>query len=513
MLPGEVEILAPETREVRGSRLAVTLVVLVVAAVASVLVRPGSSPELFVADLAAKAIAVMAACALGAWVEQRAYTASVGQGAMRQLTLGVVTPLLSLAVGAALFYAAVAAGPFVRDDGTLMLIAAAGTLWIVSASVGSLVALLLEVVLRAVVPNFRVRIKLALLGLTLLGAGISVALYQLVRRLPQLLPALDPGRLRGYIESRGAFSEDVTGLVASLSVPQRVLATAAAAMLLVLLPAALSACGKLADAAVERLSPLVEAFSAVGQGRLDVLLEEGGSKEFVALSRGFNDMVEKLALAQRKKRIFSNYAGRGIVASAANQLGDAVPQPAQGEATVLFVDVRGLLTLTQVLPPAQTLELINRFLGLTLEVVDRYNGYFDKLMGDAVLVAFNAPVDQFDHPERATRCAIHLQKEIVAMNRAGRFSEFGPVSIGIGIATGPLVSGFVGVGERAVYTILGDTVHLASRLASLTPPGQVWVNQAAADRLPEDLPTLLLAAPSGMGRALPVVPYRVWPPP
>jgi adenylate cyclase len=136
------------------------------------------------------------------------------------------------------------------------------------------------------------------------------------------------------------------------------------------------------------------------------------------------------------------------------------------EASVLFADIRGFTTLSEKLPPPELIQLLNAYLGRMSRVIEEEKGVIDKYIGDEVMAVFGAPLASQDHARRAVSAAVNMLKELRRFNtEEGRAS---PLRIGIGIATGPVVAGNVGSPQRLNYTVLGDTVNVASRLQGLT---------------------------------------------
>ncbi len=157
------------------------------------------------------------------------------------------------------------------------------------------------------------------------------------------------------------------------------------------------------------------------------------------------------------------------------------------------------------------LDVLNRYYGHVVGVVNQYEGYIDKFIGDALYVIFNAPLEQEDHVVRGTRCAMALQEKILILNASNEFPEVGSLEIGVGVATGPVVAGNLGTPRKMQFSVIGDTVNLASRLTSHAPAGEVWLSDATAARLPPDLPTEALPQIAVKGKASMVTPHRVIP--
>jgi class 3 adenylate cyclase len=176
------------------------------------------------------------------------------------------------------------------------------------------------------------------------------------------------------------------------------------------------------------------------------------------------------------------------------------------------VELRDLIELGDAAPD-RVLALLDRFFSAMLAAVDKYEGHLERLDASGFVAVFNLPLAHSDHMARATRCAIECQTELVALTRSDRGLSAGKLGLAIGVASGPSLSGTIEGNGQPRYVAFGETLELAARLAAFTPAGQVWVNQRNAEALPLHIPSVMLAAISLRGRAQPVAPYRVWPPP
>jgi adenylate cyclase len=140
--------------------------------------------------------------------------------------------------------------------------------------------------------------------------------------------------------------------------------------------------------------------------------------------------------------------------------------------SVLFADLRNFTATAEALAPEDTVTFLNRYFGLMHEVIWEHEGTLDKYMGDEIMVFYNAPVAQADHARRAVMTAIDMQRRIMANQAEWEYLQVPGLAAGIGIATGQAVVGYVGsaVGSanaRMQYTVIGQTVNLASRLQTL----------------------------------------------
>lgn len=148
------------------------------------------------------------------------------------------------------------------------------------------------------------------------------------------------------------------------------------------------------------------------------------------------------------------------------------PKPQQLTATVLFSDIRGFTTISEKLPPKVLMDWLNEYMEAMSATVSQHHGVVNKYIGDAVMALFGVPVARQGIDEisadarRAVGCALAMEQEIERLNQLWATRGLPPVHVRIGIFTGPVVAGSLGGEERLEYTVIGDTVNVASRLES-----------------------------------------------
>jgi adenylate cyclase len=135
--------------------------------------------------------------------------------------------------------------------------------------------------------------------------------------------------------------------------------------------------------------------------------------------------------------------------------------------TVLFSDIRGFTTVSEQMPPRDLVALLNEYLTAMVDVLFRHAGVLDKYMGDAIMAFWNAPLAQPDHAHLACATALEMGAELDRLRAAWQARGVPPLDIGIGVNTGPMVFGDMGSPLRTDFTVLGDSVNLASRLEGL----------------------------------------------
>lgn len=153
------------------------------------------------------------------------------------------------------------------------------------------------------------------------------------------------------------------------------------------------------------------------------------------------------------------------------------------EVAVLFSDLRGFTAYSETLEPEDLVRQLNAYLDVMVAAIRKEGGVIDKFIGDAVMAVFGVPRGREDDAARAVRAALRMQRALSAHNEDRQRRGLPPLSQGIGVHFGPVVAGNVGTVERASYTVVGDTVNLASRLESATKEQgvSVLVSEAAVE--------------------------------
>ena len=132
--------------------------------------------------------------------------------------------------------------------------------------------------------------------------------------------------------------------------------------------------------------------------------------------------------------------------------------------TIYFSDLAKFSTISEKLSPEELTRLLNEYLSAMTDIILEEGGTIDKYEGDAIIAFWNAPQDQPDHAERALRASLRCQETLAAMQGHFQKTAGQPMTMRIGLNTGPAVVGNMGSRSRFDYTMLGDAVNLASRL-------------------------------------------------
>ena len=150
------------------------------------------------------------------------------------------------------------------------------------------------------------------------------------------------------------------------------------------------------------------------------------------------------------------------------------------EGTVMFCDLRGFTTWAEAVQAEQVIEMLNRYLTEMSDAILAHGGTVVSYMGDGIMAVFGAPIEQPDHADRAVAAAREmLGTRLPTFNAGVRASGAAEgFQMGIGLCTGPFMSGNVGSEQRLEYTAVGDTTNTASRLEGMTKgtPHDVFIS-------------------------------------
>ena len=251
---------------------------------------------------------------------------------------------------------------------------------------------------------------------------------------------------------------------ASLDVPILVVSLAA---LILGLPTMILTSRSIADP----LGEVVDAMGQVEHGHMETRVGAYERSQIGRLQTGFNRMVVGLAERDRLRDLFGRYVGtdvaRRAIEEGAQLSGDVV------EAAVLYIDLVGSTQLAESRPPQEVAEVLNDFFRIVVGAVDERQGLINKFAGDAALAVFGAPLRMTEPASAALATARALAVKLRQL----------PVDFGIGVSAGRVFAGNIGAENRYEYTVIGDAVNEAARLADLakTAESRILCSAAAID--------------------------------
>jgi len=175
------------------------------------------------------------------------------------------------------------------------------------------------------------------------------------------------------------------------------------------------------------------------------------------------------------------------------------------QVAVMFVDIRGFTAAARTRTPQEVVDRLDAAFTVLVEIVDRNGGIVNKFLGDGFLALFGAPLDDPDAPRRAVTAA----REMLAAIEQHNIRSDWPLRIGIGLHLGHVVAGNIGSPRRKEYTVIGDTVNLASRIEGLNKEfgSQLLISDTVKQAIGQDVDAIPLGDVPVRGYEQPV---RVW---
>ncbi|MCW8469294.1 response regulator [Fluoribacter gormanii] len=184
-------------------------------------------------------------------------------------------------------------------------------------------------------------------------------------------------------------------------------------------------------------------------------------------------LIEKLnqeVLYQKRiMELFQKYVPKNIVDEILNAQGEE--SLIRGEYRIIsamFADIRQFTSISDKLGPVKSVELLNAYFELMTQIIRDHHGSVNKLIGDGILALFGAPVSHIDNQLNAVFSGLAMIEALREFNEKYHDAIGREITIGIGINTGEVIAGNVGTSEHMEYTVIGDTVNIASRIEKLT---------------------------------------------
>jgi len=255
---------------------------------------------------------------------------------------------------------------------------------------------------------------------------------------------------------------------------------------------------------------LINAGRAISAGDYHVRLNDQRKDELGSLMQSMNEMTEGLLRKEQVEQTFSRYVSPQVAKAVLSNMNQVKLGGQHVEASVLFADIVGFTQLSEELHPEQVNSLLNEYFSIIAQAAHCYGGHIDKYMGDCAMLVFGVPENDPEHSFNAAACAITIQELIKLVNKQRAEQNLTQVRFSIGINSGMMLAGNMGAAERMDYTVVGDAVNTASRLAAASDAGDVLISDELNQLLQSQgiisarFKTLALK-----GKKVPLVTYRV----
>jgi adenylate cyclase len=247
----------------------------------------------------------------------------------------------------------------------------------------------------------------------------------------------------------------------------------------------------------------------IGQGDFSHRVTIERNDEMGDLGSAFNRMAEGLTESKMIRETFGKYVTPEIRDEI---LSGRIPLNGERrEATVLFADLRGFSSYVEENPPEEVIKSMKAYFTAMQKAIRQCDGLVLQYVGDEMEVVFGVPLRDVDHAEKAVTAAIDMRRLLESLNNERVNRGLMPFRHGIGIHTGLVLAGNTGSEDQLSYSLIGDTVILASRIQNLTKEFQcdILVSEETAKRLHggfdlrKELPQMV------RGHSKPIVVYRV----
>jgi len=223
------------------------------------------------------------------------------------------------------------------------------------------------------------------------------------------------------------------------------------------------------------IEELVDVSEAISLGNYEVRFDERRNDEFGVLMHSMNIMAEGLLHKKSVENAFSRYVSPKIADEILGNLENVNLGGEQVDASVLFVDIIGFTKLSQTMEPNKVNELLNQYFSYIAQAAQIYGGHVDKYIGDCAMLVFGVPKKDEHHSFQAVSCALLVQKIVSSINKERIKKELSPVNFHIAANSGLMLAGNMGSSQRMEYTVIGDSVNLASRIASQAQDNEILI--------------------------------------
>ncbi len=169
---------------------------------------------------------------------------------------------------------------------------------------------------------------------------------------------------------------------------------------------------------------------------------------------------------EKIKQAMGKYLSQDIMKNVVSNIDDLKLGGKRAVVTVLFSDIRGFTSMSEKMSAEEVSMILNEYFTEIEPIITKHNGVINKFIGDAVMAIFGEPIQDINHPQNAVKCAYEMLKKVEYLREKWLFEGKPKIEIGVGINTGEVFIGNIGSESRMEYTVIGDTVNLASRIES-----------------------------------------------
>lgn len=222
---------------------------------------------------------------------------------------------------------------------------------------------------------------------------------------------------------------------------------------------------------------LINAAEGISTGKID-LITERRHDELGQLIDALNNMSQGLIRKSQVEAMMDKVLTKNVKDKIMDQLDTVHMGGEHVFATVLFADIVGFTSISEKISPEEVQKLLKEYYSYFNACARFYFGTVDKYIGDCVMIVFGAPKEDPQHQFQAIACAILMQKLARELNKRREKEGLFPIELRIGINSGRMMAGLIGSNDRMEYTVVGDSVNLASRLCNEAEGAQTIIEEA-----------------------------------
>jgi adenylate cyclase len=214
---------------------------------------------------------------------------------------------------------------------------------------------------------------------------------------------------------------------------------------------------------------LVQIAGEVARGNFNVSATSGvkSKDEVEMLAWAFDSMTDGLRERDKVKNLFNKFHGSSVTENLL-QSGEVSLGGMKKQVCVFFSDIRGFTSFSESRTPEQVVSMLNEYFTVMVKIINENGGVVDKFIGDAIMAVWGTPQTTGDDAYNAVKACLEMRLGLLQLNETRKARGEEPIKIGMGLHYGEAISGTVGSEDRMEFTVIGDTVNMASRIESST---------------------------------------------
>jgi len=253
----------------------------------------------------------------------------------------------------------------------------------------------------------------------------------------------------------------------------------------------------------ERFNGLLSELNTSDRNRREV------TTKLMLYAKEIEDYQEKLKHEAIVRERLGRYVGGNVVEHLLSTGEDILLKNQKQDATIMFADIRSFTRISEGMQPEMVITMLNEYFDAMVNIIFKHNGILDKFIGDELMAVFGLVGDDDHGSLNAVRCAIEMRQAIHALMSVRVEGDLPVFEVGIGINTGVVVIGSLGSKNRMDYTVIGDTVNVASRLVNVAGGQQIVVGENTYQQCKAEIPMQAREKITVKNRAEPVMSYEV----